>query len=580
MSQKTLPLTGFDEMNLSPVVLNAVQNAGYKTPTHIQTMTIPHIIEGKDMIGQARTGTGKTAAFALPLLSRINLKKRHPQVLILTPTRELAIQVAESFKTYGAGMKGLNVLSIYGGQSYGTQLNQLKRGVHVIVGTPGRLMDHMRKKTVSFADLFCVILDEADEMLHMGFIDDVEWILGKTPDDSQIALFSATMPKPIRKIAQKYLTSPKEIIAKSDKTELETINQQYWMIKGIKKIKALIRIMEAVTFDGVIVFTKTKAATLEVAKALESKGFKAEALNGDLAQSARERTINRLKNGYIDILVATDVAARGLDVDRISHVINYDMPPKVDPYIHRIGRTGRAGRTGEAILFLSRNERWMLKNIERATKQTIKEFHLPSNNAINKKRVSGFNHAITEIIASKDLSFFQDLIETYARDKDIPMEQVAAALAKLNHGDTPFLLPKNQNLEHTKSDHKTFNHGTLEHKNSKFKNQEFKKKNLKTRDLKTSAKKKNQPIKSNIIPLERGMERYRIEVGHCHGVRPGNIVGAISNEASLESKYIGNIVINQDFSFVDLPSGMPQQTFKLLEKTRVSSRQMAISKCA
>lgn len=570
MSQKTLPLTGFDEMNLNPVVLNAVQNAGYKTPTPIQSVTIPHIMEGKDMIGQARTGTGKTAAFALPLLSRINLKKRYPQVLVLTPTRELAIQVAESFKTYGAGMKGLNVLSIYGGQSYGTQLNQLKRGVHVIVGTPGRLMDHMRKKTVSFADLFCVILDEADEMLHMGFIDDVEWILDKTPDDSQIALFSATMPKPIRKIAQKYLTSPKEIIVKSDKAELETINQQYWMIKGIKKIKALIRIMEAVTFDGVIVFTKTKTATLEVAKALENKGFKAEALNGDLAQSARERTINRLKNGYIDILVATDVAARGLDVDRISHVINYDMPPKVEPYIHRIGRTGRAGRTGEAILFLSRNERWMLKNIERATKQKIKEFHLPSNNAINKKRVSDFNHSITEIIASKDLNFFQDLIETYARDKDIPMAQVAAALAKLNHGDTPFLLPKNQKIEHTKSDHRT-----LEHKNSKFKNQEFKKKNLKT-----SEKKKNQSIKSNIIPLEKGMERYRIEVGRCHGVRPGNIVGAISNEASLESKYIGNIVINQDFSFVDLPHGMPKQTFKLLEKTRVSSRQMAISKCA
>ncbi len=580
MSQKILPLTGFDEMNLSPVVLNAVQNAGYKTPTQIQSITIPHIIEGKDMIGQARTGTGKTAAFALPLLSRINLKKRRPQVLVLTPTRELAIQVAESFKTYGAGMKGLNVLSIYGGQSYGTQLNQLKRGVHVIVGTPGRLMDHMRRKTVSFADLSCVILDEADEMLHMGFIDDVEWILDKNPDDSQIALFSATMPKPIRKIAQKYLTSPKEIIVKSDKTELETINQQYWMIKGIKKIKALIRIMEAVTFDGVIVFTKTKTATLEVAKALESKGFKAEALNGDLAQSARERTINRLKNGYIDILVATDVAARGLDVDRISHVINYDMPPKVDPYIHRIGRTGRAGRTGEAILFLSRNERWMLKNIERATKQKVKEFHLPSNNAINKKRISDFNRAINETIASNDLNFFQDLIETYARDKDIPMAQVAAALAKLNHGNSPFLLPKNQNLEHTKSDNRTFNHGTLEPKNSKFKNQAFKKKNLKIRDLKTSAKKKSQSIKSNIIPLEKGMDRYRIEVGSCHGVRPGNIVGAIANEAGLESKYIGNIDINQDFSFVDLPYGMPEQVFKLLEKTRVSSRQMAISKCA
>jgi len=580
MSQKTLPLTGFDEMNLNLVVLSAVQNAGYKTPTQIQTLTIPHLIQGKDMIGQARTGTGKTAAFALPLLSRIDLKNRRPQVLVLTPTRELAIQVAESFKTYGAGMKGLNVLSIYGGQSYGTQLNQLKRGVHVIVGTPGRLMDHMRRKTVSFADLSCVILDEADEMLHMGFIDDVEWILDKTPNDSQIALFSATMPQPIRKIAQKYLSSPKEIIVKSDKSELETINQQYWMIKGIKKIKALIRIMEAVTFDGVIVFTKTKTATLEVAKALESKGFKAEALNGDLAQSARERTINRLKNGYIDILVATDVAARGLDVDRISHVINYDMPPKVDPYIHRIGRTGRAGRTGEAILFLSRNERWMLKNIERATKQKVKEFHLPSNNEINKKRVLDFNQAITETIASQDLSFFQDLIESYTRDQNIPMEQVAAALAKLNHGETPFLLPKNQNpvhkkQEYTKSDHRTFNHGTLEPKNSKFKSQEFKKKNFKT-----SKQRKNQSIKSNIIPLEKGMERYRIEVGHCHGVRPRNIVGAIANEAGLESKYIGNIDINQDFSFVDLPFGMPKQVFKLLEKTRLSSRQMAISKCA
>jgi len=274
------------------------------------------------------------------------------------------------------------------------------------------------------------------------------------------------------------------------------------------------------------------------------------------------------------------VAARGLDVNRISHVINYDMPPKVDPYIHRIGRTGRAGRTGEAILFLSRNERWMLKNIERATKQKVKEFHLPSNSAINKKRVSDFNQAITETIASNDLSFFQDLIETYALDKDIPMAQVAAAIAKLNHGNTPFLLPKNQNLEQPKSDPKTFNHGTLnhgnlKHKNSKFKNQEFKKKNLKT-----SVKKKNQPVTSNIIPLEKGMERYRIEVGLCHGVRPGNIVGAIANEAGLESKYIGNIDINQNFSFVDLPYGMPKQVFKLLEKTRVSSRQMAISKCA
>ena len=562
MSQQTLPLTGFDEMNLSPVLLNTLQNVGYKTPTQIQSMTIPHLIQGKDMLGQARTGTGKTAAFALPLLSRIDLKNRRPQVLVLTPTRELAIQVAESFKTYGAGMKGLNVLSIYGGQSYGTQLNQLKRGVHVVVGTPGRLMDHMRRKTVSFANLFCVILDEADEMLHMGFIDDVEWILDKTPDDSQIALFSATLPRPIRKIAQKYLTDPKEIIVQSDKTELETINQQYWMIQGVKKIKALIRIFEAVSFDGVIVFTKTKNATLEVAKALENRGFKAEALNGDLAQSARERTINRLKNGQIDILVATDVAARGLDVDRISHVINYDMPPKVEPYIHRIGRTGRAGRTGEAILFLSRNERWMLKVIERATKQSIKEFQLPSNKEINKKRIYNFNHAITQALTSEDVSFFEQLIETYAQDQDIPVARVAAALAKLNHGNTPFLLPKQKEQKY---------------KEQNRKEQIHKKKNHKSRGRE---KKIVQHKESNIIPLEKGMERYRIEVGRRHGVRPGNIVGAITNEAGLESKYIGKIDINPDFSFVDLPFGMPEQVFKLLEKTRVSSRQMSISKCA
>ena len=562
MSQQILPLTGFDEMNLSPVVLKTLQNVGYKISTQIQSMTIPHLMKGKDMLGQARTGTGKTAAFALPLLSRIDLKNRRPQVLVLTPTRELAIQVAESFKTYGAGMKGLNVLSIYGGQSYGTQLNQLKRGVHVVVGTPGRLMDHMRRKTVSFADLFCVILDEADEMLHMGFIDDVEWILDKTPDDSQIALFSATMPRPIRKIAQKYLTDPKEIIVQSDKKELETINQQYWMIQGVKKIKALIRIFEAVSFDGVIVFTKTKNATLEVAKALENKGFKAEALNGDLAQSARERTINRLKNGQIDILVATDVAARGLDVDRISHVINYDMPPKVEPYIHRIGRTGRAGRTGEAILFLSRNERWMLKVIERTTKQTIKEFRLPSNKEINNKRISDFNHAITQALTSEDVGFFEQLIETYAQDQEIPVAKVAAALAKLNHGNTPFLLPKQNEQKHKEQNRKEQFHEEQIHK---------------ARGRKTKIV---QYKKSNIIPLEKGMERYRIEVGRRHGVRPGNIVGAITNEAGLESKYIGKIDINPDFSFVDLPYGMPQQVFKLLEKTRVSSRQMAISKCA
>ena len=406
MSQNTFSLPGFDKMNLSPVVLNTLESVGYKIPTQIQAIAIPCLIDGRDMVGQARTGTGKTAAFALPLLSRIDIKKRKPQVLVLTPTRELAIQVADSFKTYGTGLKGLSVLSIYGGQSYGIQLNQLKKGVHVIVGTPGRLMDHMRRKTLFLSDLSCVILDEADEMLHMGFIDDVKWILDKTPEHSQTALFSATMPPPILKIAQKYLNTPKKIIVKSDRTELETIKQQYWLIKSVKKINALVRIMEATSFDGVIVFSKTRASTFDIAKALESKGFKAEALNGDLAQSAREKIISRLKNGYIDIVVATDIAARGLDVDRISHVINYDMPSKVEPYIHRIGRTGRAGRKGEAILFLNRNERWMLKVIEKATRQKIREYTLPSNKTINKKRITDFNKAISRSIESEELNFF------------------------------------------------------------------------------------------------------------------------------------------------------------------------------
>jgi len=546
MSQKILPKLRFDEMNLIPSVFSVLQDVNYDTPTPIQSLTIPHLIQGKDVLGQARTGTGKTAAFALPLLSRIDLNNKRPQVLVLTPTRELAIQVAESFKTYGARMKGLNVLSVYGGQSYGIQLNQLKRGVHVIVGTPGRLMDHMRRKTVSFADLFCVVIDEADEMLHMGFIDDVEWILDKTPDDSQTALFSATMPMPIRKIAQKYLTTPEEIIVKPDTTELTTINQQYWMVAGNKKINALVRILEGVSFDGVIVFTKTKTATLDVTKSLEDKGFKAEALNGDIAQNVRERTINRLKNRYFDILVATDVAARGLDVDRISHVVNYDMPSKVEPYIHRIGRTGRAGRTGEAILFVNRNERWMVRSIEKATKQKIKEISLPTNKMINKKRVADFKHSITQALASEELSVFQNLIEDYAREQDIPVAQVAAALAKLAHGDIPFLL--------------------LPQKDEK--------------QIKAKAKVKIVADSARIIPIDQGMERYRIEVGRSHGVKAGNIVGAISNEAGLDSKYIGNIDINQDFSLVDLPFGMPAETFNLLKKTWVRSQKMSISKCA
>ncbi|MBU1341183.1 MAG: DEAD/DEAH box helicase [Proteobacteria bacterium] len=584
MYQKNLPVNGFDEMNLAPAVFSVLQNVGYSIPTPIQALTIPQMILGKDILGQARTGTGKTAAFALPLLSRIDLENKRPQILVLTPTRELAIQVAASFKTYGAGMKGLNVLSVYGGQSYEIQLKQLKRGVHVVVGTPGRLMDHMRRKTVSFADLFCVVIDEADEMLHMGFIDDVEWILEKTPDDSQTALFSATMPGPIRKIAQKYLKNPEEVIVKPDSTELATINQKYWMVAGAKKGLALARILEAITFDGVIVFVKTKTATLEVTKILEEKGFKAEALNGDIAQNARERTVSRLKNGNIDILVATDVAARGLDVDRISHVINYDMPAKVDPYVHRIGRTGRAGRTGEAILFVGRNERWMLKVIERTTKQPIKEITLPSNKAINKKRMEAFKQTITQTLASEDVSLFQELIEDYAKEKNIPVSQVAAALARQAHGSTPFFLPAQEKeikplLKTAVKERPIKKTVSVKKPVSVKKGPALVGKSLK-KQLPQPVETTQSPIEKSIIPLELGMERYRIEVGRRHGVRAGNIVGAISNEAGIDSKYIGHIDINQDFSFVDLPFGMPTEIFTLLKKTWVRSQKMSISKCA
>ena len=618
MSQNDSPLIGFDEMNLSPQLYNTLQKVGYETPTPIQSLTIPHMIQGCDVLGQARTGTGKTAAFALPLLSRINLAGRFPQILVLTPTRELAIQVAESFKTYGAGMRGLNVLSIYGGQSYGVQLTQLKRGVHVVVGTPGRLMDHLQRKTLVLSELFCVVLDEADEMLHMGFIEDVQWILDRTPKDAQTALFSATMPGPIRKIAQKYLTDPEEVLVRSDVDVVSTINQQFWMVKGERKTNALIRILEATSFDGVIVFAKTRIATVEVAKALEEKGFKAEALNGDMAQAARERTISRLKSGHIDILVATDVAARGLDVERISHVINYDMPSKVDPYIHRIGRTGRAGRTGEAILFVNRNERWMIKKIERATKLRLREMMLPSNRDINEKRVRDFKEDIGRILESEDVGIFEELVEAYALEHDIPVARVAAALGKKAHGSMPFLLSipsarasnhQKKTLSHQASSgpakkarrdkfsatankgrggnsfagagrEPSVKHAAGENKNSGG-NASVSETREQTRiknDKKQKGRENGSTLKKRMAPPERGMERYRIEVGRQHGVLPRDIVGAIANEAGLESKYIGNININPEFSLVDLPTGMPKVVFMELKKTWVKSRQMAISK--
>ena len=581
MPQKNLPGTGFEQMNLSPIVFSALKDLGYETPTPIQSLTIPCLIKGKDVLGQARTGTGKTAAFALPLLSRIDLTNKKPQVLVLTPTRELAIQVAESFKDYGKNMPGLNVLSIYGGQSYGVQLNQLRRGVHVVVGTPGRLMDHMKKKTVSFSDLLCLILDEADEMLNMGFIEDVEWILDKTPRDRQSALFSATMPGPVQKIARKYLNTPEQIILPQDTPDSGDIHQQYCMMNQRQKIGTLIRILESVNYDGVIVFTKTRAATLEVAAALEAGGFKAEALNGDMAQNAREQAVNRLKKGHIDILAATDVAARGLDVDRISHVVNFDMPSRVAPYIHRIGRTGRAGRTGEAILLLNRNEKWMLKAIEKQTGTKIKEMVMPSNAAINKKRISTFYSRISKVLAAEDAGtgVFETLVTDYAQQENIPVEKVGAALAKMAHGNTPFFLQETSAKAFRKAVKKAPGKPATPKKAGPGKSVLRKK----AMTEKPVLPKKTAPVTletPHTPPPEKGMERYRIEVGNSHGLRPKDVVGAISNEAGLDSQHIGQINIEQEFSFVDLPFGMPVNTFQLLKRTWVRSRRMAISRCA
>ena len=562
MFHKNLNPAGFGEMNLSPDVFAALQIVGYENPTPIQTMTIPHMIQCKDLLGQARTGTGKTAAFALPLLSRINLENKTPQVLVVTPTRELAIQVAQSFNDYGAKMKGLNVLAVYGGQSYGVQLNQLKRGVHVIVGTPGRLMDHMRRKTLRLADLTGLVLDEADEMLQMGFIDDVEWILSQIPQPTQIALFSATMPAPIQKIAGKYLKDPEKVIIRHDSDVTNTIHQKFLMVKNINKSDALVRILEASSHDGVIVFTRTRNETMTLTKNLEEKGFKTEALNGDIAQAARERTVNRLKNGNIDILVATDVAARGLDVDRISHVINYDMPSKIEPYIHRIGRTGRAGRTGEAILFVQPKEKWMLKQIEKATFRKVEEIALPSNREINEKRINDFKNKISQTITTQDLSAFTHLVESAAKEQDISISQVAAALAKMFQGNTPFLLETTADKPADKK------RGTKAGKKAK---------------APVAPKQEQAPARlkpNKIAPTEKGMERYRIEVGYKHGLKPGDVVGAISNESGLESTFIGAINIDYDYSLVDLPFGMPKSIFNLLKRTWVRSQKMSISKYA
>ena len=583
--------TTFSEFELKPALQKSLDEVGYETPTPIQEQTIPLMLEKKDVLGQAQTGTGKTAAFALPLLSNLNLRQKDPQVLVLAPTRELAIQVAEAFKKYASHMKSFHVLPIYGGQEYSGQIRGLKRGSHVVVGTPGRVMDHMRRGTLKLDKLSTLVLDEADEMLRMGFIDDVEWILEQTPKERQIALFSATMPHQIRRIATRYLKDPVQIIIKDKTTTAPTIRQRFWPVSGMHKLDALTRILEAEPFEAMLIFVRTKTATVELSAKLEARGYASTPLNGDIKQNQRERSIESLKSGKLDILVATDVAARGLDVERITHVINYDIPHDTEGYVHRIGRTGRAGRQGDAILFVAPREKSMLHAIERATNQKIEIMELPSTELINDQRMAKFKQRITDTLASEELGLFYQMIEQYQQEHNVPVLEIAAALGLLLQGETPLMLQAKSH--HFKEDKSWQNDETKPRKGRggdrgkergrmrdkvRGKDQDRSPKKEFTLEKRDKVRGKDQDRTSKKeLPLEEGMERFRIEVGHNHDVKPNNIVGAIANEAGLDSQHIGRINIYDDFSVIDLPEGMPKDVFSDLKKVWVAGKQLHIS---
>ena len=626
--------SGFHDLGVNAAILQALTDLGYEVPTPIQAATIPPLLSGSDLLGQAQTGTGKTAAFALPVLSKIDLGRAQPQALVLVPTRELAIQVAEAFQSYAAHMSGFHVLPIYGGQSYTPQIKGLKRGAHVVVATPGRVMDHMKRGTLDLSGLGFLVLDEADEMLQMGFIDDIEWILEQTPATRQVALFSATLPSAIRRIAQKHLRSPAEITIQSKTSTAANIRQRYWLVSGLHKLDALTRILEAESFDAMLIFVRTKLETVDLSERLQARGFDAAALNGDIPQQQRERTVNALKGGKVDIVVATDVAARGLDVERISHVVNYDVPYDSESYIHRIGRTGRAGRSGEAILFIAPRERNMLRIIERATRQQLEQMSLPSIADVNEQRVAKFKQRITAAIEAGESAAFRELIAEIEREQNVPALDIAAALASLLQGGAPLLLSEQAGRAEVNGRQYGGGRGASEEaarsesrRGGRAEKQERRKEKYGAREGRPERFEPGrahrgqgeqvaggghrgeqvappgdpaeladgQAAPSQRGPAERGdrhesparkkrggphqinFETFRIEVGHVHGVKPGNIVGAIANEAGLEGRHIGHVDIHEDHSFVDLPEGMPKEIFRSLKKVRVAGRELQIA---
>ncbi len=561
LSQKdVIDESGFDGFGFSKALLETLKEKGYKTPSPIQTAAFPELMLGRDLVGQAQTGTGKTAAFALPLIERLEQHQSRPQALVLAPTRELALQVADSFQAYASGHKHLRILAVYGGADFRSQINFLRKGVDVVVGTPGRVMDHIRQKTLDTSNLKTLILDEADEMLRMGFIDDVEWILEHLPKERQMVLFSATMPAEIRRLSKRYLHSPAEITIKTKAQEARRIRHRCITMPNSRKLEALNRVLESFVGDGVIVFARTKVITLDVAESLEASGHEVAVLNGDVPQNQRERTVESLKNGRVNILVATDVAARGLDVDRISLVVNYDIPFDSEAYVHRIGRTGRAGRKGEAILFINPRERRFVSTLERAVGQPIEAMEIPNNSDINESRINRLRERLTlafksPLTTKEETEILKEMLSSLAQEENLNLEDIALAALQLAVGPRPLLF---------NGDEKWIDEPVSRGRRGERRQDRY-------------GSGGRRADRSARAP-EENMERFRVEVGYRDRVKPGNLVGAIANESGLHGRMIGRIQIFDTHSLVDLPKGMPDDVFKVLKKLKVMNRELQIQK--
>ena len=567
---------GFDTLGLPENLVSAVKALGFESSTAIQAQTIPPLLAGKDVLGEAQTGTGKTAAFGLPALAKIDVTLRKPQLMVLAPTRELAIQVAEAIETFAKDMKGLRVATLYGGQSYQPQFQQLERGAQVVVGTPGRLMDHLRRKSLKLANLSFCVLDEADEMLNMGFLEDIEWILEHLPKETQMALFSATMPAQIRKVANRFLKSPEHIKVAAVKKAKANITQYAWKVSGINKMTALERIAETVDYDAMIIFVRTRNDTIEVAEKLERAGYAAVALNGDMNQAQRERTVDQLKSGTSSILVATDVVARGLDIPRISLVINYDLPGDNEAYVHRIGRTGRAGRSGTAISFVRPREMYSLRHYERLTSGTVAMYDLPNIEEIGKARIERTRTELSTVIADKELTAMREIIETMAAESELSMTDLAAALLYQKQLKQP-LQPKEDPKPRRDARERNDRDGRGRNDSRGGRNDRDGRGRNDSRGGRNENRAERAPRKAKVGRSDVDWQTYRLEVGKEHGARPGDIVGAIANEISLDSSYIGAINLHEKHSFVQLPKGMPEKSFTQLKRVQVRRQALAIT---